>query len=54
MERLNRLPTEMYRDLPAMGKNMALIDANVLFELGHVLPGHDSRVFKRSCYPSDQ
>jgi hypothetical protein len=45
------LPTGIYTDVIAMWNSMALIDAKALFKKDHVLPGHDSKVFKQAYYP---
>lgn len=51
-KRLKYLPTGIYTDLLAMWNSMALIDAKAVCRRDHILPGHDSRVFKQDCYPS--
>jgi len=48
---LKYLPTGIYTDVIAMWNSMALIDAKALFKKDHVLPGHDSKVFKHAHYP---
>ena len=50
-KKLKYLPTGIFTDLLAMWNSMALIDEKALFKRDHVLPGHDSRVFRQHCYP---
>ena len=44
----------VFTDLLAMWNSMALIDEKALFKRDHVLPGHDSKVFRQPCYPDGQ
>ena len=50
---LKYLPTGIFTDLIAMWNSMALIDAKALFKKDHILPGHDSQVFRQRCYPGE-
>ena len=48
---LKYLPTGIFVDLLAMWQSMELIHKKAQYEIKHVLPGHDSKVFNQKSYP---
>ncbi|HSB81694.1 MAG TPA: N-acyl homoserine lactonase family protein [Candidatus Methylomirabilis sp.] len=50
-KKLKYLPTGIFTDLLATWNSMALIDAKAQFRRDHILPSHDSRVFRHRSYP---
>lgn len=50
-KKLKYLPTGIFTDLLATWNSMALIEVKAQFRRDHILPSHDSRVFRHRSYP---
>ena len=50
-KKLRYLPTGIFTDLLALWNSMGLIEAKAEFRRDHILPAHDSRVFRHRAYP---
>lgn len=51
--KLPYIPTGIVMDVVAMWNSISRIDAAAGLQKDHILPGHEARVFKHTCYPPD-